>query len=103
MARTGRVDRDRVVGAVSMDPCRGAGEVDTGTTVITVPVSGAEGGFRAEGDVSEDTPAQPPRAVLFYTLPELRECRSSSWQNAFLVRITMTRMDQGRSLMHQSE
>jgi hypothetical protein len=44
MARTGRVDRDRVVGAVSMDPCRGAGEVDTGTTVITVPVSGAGGG-----------------------------------------------------------
>ena len=44
MARTRRVDQDRVVGAVSMDPCRGVGEVDTGTTVITVPVSDAGGG-----------------------------------------------------------
>jgi hypothetical protein len=33
-----------MVGAVSMDPCRGAGEVDTGTVITVVPVSGAGGG-----------------------------------------------------------
>jgi hypothetical protein len=54
MARTGRVDRDRVVGAVSMDPCRGAGEVDTGTVITMFPVSGAARRFRAEGGVSVD-------------------------------------------------
>lgn len=75
MARTGCVDRDRVVGAVSMGPCRGASEADTRTTVIAVLVSGAEG-VSALSEEVRGYATQPPRAGLFYTLPELFPARA---------------------------
>ena len=44
-------------------------------TGIVIPMSGA-GGESAPRKRSEATPAQPPRTVLFYTLPELFPARA---------------------------
>jgi hypothetical protein len=59
--------------AVSMATCRCAGKADTRPVITMVLVSGADGwsALRRRRRRSEDTPGQPPRAVLFYTLPEL--------------------------------
>ena len=53
-----------------MVPCRWTDEADTRTMLITVLVSGAEGGS-APRKRSEVTPTPLPRTVLFYTLLEL--------------------------------
>lgn len=59
--------RSRVVGAVAMGSCRGAGEADTRTTVIAVLVSGAEGGSAPSEEVRGYASPAPSCWSLLYT------------------------------------